>query len=40
MAAQSENYKKEQQIAEITYDTSKQLWSLDVENDDPVFSFR
>ena len=34
------NYKKEQQIAEITYDTAKQLWTLDIENDDPVFSFR
>jgi hypothetical protein len=34
------NYKKDQQIAEISYDTSKQQWSLDVENDDPVFSFR
>lgn len=34
------NYKKEQKIAEITYDTAKQLWSLEIENDDPVFSFR
>ena len=34
------NYKKEQQIAEITYDTAKQVWALEVENDDPVFSFR
>ncbi|MDT2758776.1 hypothetical protein [Enterococcus xiangfangensis] len=34
------NYTKELQIAEITYDTANKHWSLEVENDDPVFSFR
>lgn len=36
----TQNYKKEQQVGEITYDTAKQRWSLDVDHDDPAFSFR
>lgn len=36
----SKSYKKEQPVAELSYDSAKQTWQLNIENDDPIFSFR